>query len=681
MSAARRRWYVSLAMLATLAGAVRGVHLFEVRDSPRWKVFIGDAARYHTWATEIAGGDWLGNGTFYQAPLYPYSLAVLYCCTGPDAVVARGMQAVLGVLACVLLAAAGARFFGPTAGLCAGGLLALWPAEIFHESLVEKAVLGTVLMSALLLALGITLRTPARWFPWLAAGAALGCLGLVRENSLLLAPVLLGWIAWFPRRALRSNRRAQATAAILLLTGLALPLAPVLLRNRVVGGEWRVTTAQFGPNFYIGNAPGVDGTYLALVPEHGTPAHEQRDATRIASESAGRPLSPAEVDAWWTNRTLAVIRAAPLSWLTLLLQKTALTWTTLEIADSEDQYTAAAESRVLDLLTRCLPFGLLAALGAFGLGLLGTNIRRVWVLPALLVTYTASVAMFYVFARYRLPLVPILALLAGAGLSRAASVFIRRCPFASRPDQSRGRPVAVGRWAAACGLALMAGVITSPRIMGVCFTNWPDLLIGHMRSVTEFNLAMRLWDIDAPFPEIEAHLARATRLHPDFASAWLYWGHVLVDQGQRGPAVEKFHRAVECDPDGADIRLELGANLLWIGRVADALPHLQRAVDLSPEDPEALHLLGRALHLQGRLKEALQPLRLAVELDPALIAPRRLLAITLDRLGRSEAAAAELRILRDRLPPGSVEVNWIDRRLRGPASPLRKPRAETVPPG
>ena len=50
----------------------------------------------------------------------------------------------------------------------------------------------------------------------------------------------------------------------LILVGVLLVLFPVGLRNLLVGGEFKLTTSQFGPNFYIGNNPLADGSYGSI---------------------------------------------------------------------------------------------------------------------------------------------------------------------------------------------------------------------------------------------------------------------------------------------------------------------------------------------------------------------------------------------------------------------------------
>ncbi|MCA9054403.1 MAG: tetratricopeptide repeat protein, partial [Planctomycetaceae bacterium] len=529
---------------------------------------------------------------------------------------------------------------------------------------IQKSVLSTFLVACLLLGLGKTLRTPTRFRWWLATGLSVGLLSLVRENALILPAAILTWIAGFPRNTLIFSRRDRLRAATLVLAGFMAALAPALVRNRMVGGEWRLTTAQFGPNFYIGNSAEADGTYQELIPEHGTPTHEQADATAIAEEETSHTLTPGEVSAWWTDRTLTDIHSDPARWGRLLLQKVCLTWTNAELADSEDQYTAAEESLVLRFLTYMFPFGVLAGLAAFGLVQLGSRWRRYLVLPLLLVAYTASIALFYLFARYRLPLVPILALLCGAGVMRTLQLWRQR----NSPEVRALRT----RFLAAAGVGVIVGLLTSPRLVGTCFANWPDISVARQRAVTEFNLGLRLWDREAPLDEVEPHFAAATTWYPEYASAWLFWGRVLVDHKQFADALPKLQQAARYDPDGADILQELGAALLLAGRPAEAVDPLVRSVELDPSDSESQYLLGRSLHLTGRKAEAVVPLQTAIKLETNHIAARRLLAITLDQLGQSAEAEEQFSLLLRQMPDDAPEAELIRRRLRKARSPLRK---------
>jgi len=76
---------------AVFAGAlaIRCVYLWSVWDSPSVRYPMGDALAYHEKALAIVAGDWLGDRAFYQDPLYPYFLALLYALFGEGSVLVR----------------------------------------------------------------------------------------------------------------------------------------------------------------------------------------------------------------------------------------------------------------------------------------------------------------------------------------------------------------------------------------------------------------------------------------------------------------------------------------------------------------------------------------------------------------------------------------------------------------
>ncbi|HEX7284266.1 MAG TPA: glycosyltransferase family 39 protein, partial [Vicinamibacterales bacterium] len=248
-------------LIFAVALAVRLIHVWQLRPSPFFDVLMGDAHGYDSWAQRLAGGDWIGTDVFYQAPLYPYFLGVVYAIFGRDLLVVRIIQAVIGSASCVLLGLAAARFFTPRVGMAAGLALALWAPAIFFDGLLQKSVLDVFFVCAMLwLISGI--REPASGSRIFALGVIMGALALTRENAL----IFIGVIAiWFVRRSfdvpsMTVRRRFDDGSTTVqggfehlaaFLAGLLIVLLPVVARNYAVDGGFYLTTAQFGPNFYI----------------------------------------------------------------------------------------------------------------------------------------------------------------------------------------------------------------------------------------------------------------------------------------------------------------------------------------------------------------------------------------------------------------------------------------------
>lgn len=199
-------------------------------------------------------------------------------------------------------------------------------------------------------------------------------------------------------------RRTNAAAAFVL--GLALVLLPVAARNYAVGGGFYLTTSQFGPNFFIGNNARSDGTYSSLRAGRGSPEYERQDATELAERATGRRLTPAEVSSYWTDRALGFITSQPGTWVKLLARKFLLLVNADEMLDTESQASYAEWSWPLRATGWFTHFGVLVPLAMLGVWTTWPDRRRLAVLYALTIAYAASALMFYVFARYRFPLVP-----------------------------------------------------------------------------------------------------------------------------------------------------------------------------------------------------------------------------------------------------------------------------------
>jgi len=600
-------------MLVVFAVAlgIRVLHVWLIHREPFFTLRLGDADVYDAWARRIAAGDWVGHQVFYQAPLYPYFLAVIYLTLGPAVLTVRLVQAVLSAAACALLAGAGWRLFSKQAGLVAGFMLALYPPSIFLDTLLQKSALDLFFLCLALWLLSRLLAAPGRAVAWWL-GVSLGGLMLVRENTLILVAPLLVWFAlqraWSPRRRL--------ALAGLFVAGLGVVLVPVAIRNGMVGGEFYVTTAQFGPNFYIGNNPHADGTYKSLRPMRGRAAVERKDATTLAERALGRTLTPAEVSGYYTGQALDFIRTQPGRWVQLLLRKFALTWNTTEIADTEDQYTYAGLSWPLRL-EAIWNLGVLAPLACLGLWSTRDDWRRLWLLHLMLAAYVASVVLFYVFARYRYPMVPFLVLFAAAGVTRLRA-FVRE----------RGRGDIAG-----CAAATVAVAV---------FCNWPMIPRNRLEAVTHYNFGVGFERRHQPALAVQEYHA-ALALDPALVVAHNDLGLLLGRQGHLRQAARELETVVRLDPTYATAQNNLGVVLGQQGDLRDALAHFEAAIRIDPRNAEAHNNLGQMLAAQGRITDARAEYEQAARLDPRYAEARRNLARLDAAQGRFAEAAAEYR--------------------------------------
>jgi tetratricopeptide (TPR) repeat protein len=714
------RW---LALVAGVALLLRLVYLFEIDGTAFASVLIGDGQQYDAWARRIAAGEWIGHGVFYQAPLYPYLLGVVFAVGGHSLLAVRVLQAVLGASSCALLAVAGRRLVGDRAGLIAGMMLAVYPPAIFFDGLIQKSSLDLFLVVLLLALLGevtgrirascdlailrscdLTVgrrdggaigvsrvlepcRSPDRQtarsldrtiarshdlemaplWPWLAgAGLALGAFMLNRENARVLYPVVAAWLWLFFRET--AARKRLAWLAVFTV-GVAVAVVPVGLRNMYAGGEFLISTSQAGPNFYIGNHAGALGSYTPLVAGHGNAAFEQEDATRLAETAAGRRLSPGEVSDFWLARAFHDIRQAPGAWLALVGRKLLLTFNTAEVVDTESIEAYAEHSRVLGTLF-WFDFGVILPLAAIGVWQSRREWKRLALLYAIAGSLALSVALFYVLARYRYPIVPVVLLLAGAALAEvptsvrgwrgfvpglavaAAVALLAWLPIVPAADEtnlnmgtalvSLGRPAEALPWLERASAA--APDYAAPHFnLGVAFERMGD----RQKSLEEFATAVRLAPAD-----FEAQSALAL---------------TLQESGDLAGAVAAFREAARLQPGNARAEFNLGVALRAAGLSNESVAHYEAAVRLKPDYAEAHSNLALALRESGDLSGAVDHMQAAARLQPASAAIEFNLAELLNDAGRGdealtcyERAAA--------LSPGSLDIQYAVAQAYGRAS-------------
>jgi Flp pilus assembly protein TadD len=618
-----RSWAFAGALfgLFVFALALRLGYLHELRGSVLLEVLVGDGLEYDRWARALLAGDASSPEVYYQAPLYPHLLAGVYAAFGESFVAVLWLQAVAGAAACVLLALAGGHFFSRRVGWIAGALLAVYPYAIFYVGLIQKTAFALLFLCALLWLLGSARAQPTA-LRLLGAGLALGGLIQLRENALVLVPVLALWPLLEWREVSLQQRVARA---VLVVLGVGLVLGPVSWRNASHGGGgFLPTTFQLGTNLYSGNRQGSTGRYSPLREGGGFPGREQDDSWALAEAQAGERLTPAGVSDYWVAKTFEEIADAPAAWLGLMLHKSVLLWNAEEVLDIEAPEVYADESVILRSLVAGFHFGVLFPIALWGLCATVGDRRRLGLLYVILLATAASVVIFFVLGRLRFTLVPPLLLFAAAGLAALP-------PLRDAPPR---------RWALCVGSLLL----------GAIFANLP--LSGGVRDArahTYNDLAGALREAGRT-EEALAYFDRSIARDPRFTWPLLNRAKLLRAEGRSAEALPLLQRALALAPDSGVVHLHLGSALGDAGRLAEAERHLRRAIALAPGTPGAEASLGVVLLKLGRSEEAIAPLRRAVERHPEDPGRRNNLALALARSGRAEEAKREFDEVR-RLDP------------------------------
>ncbi|MEK6643494.1 MAG: tetratricopeptide repeat protein, partial [Planctomycetota bacterium] len=478
------------------------------------------------------------------------------------------------------------RFFSTGAGIIAGLIGALYAPAVFFDALIQKASLDFFFMCVLLWLLG---RIGSRLTNWtvLVMGVMLGCFALTRENVVLFVPVIAVWLL---TRYSSLPMKRRVAGLVMFAVGLAVVLVPVGLRNKYIGGSFLITTAQFGPNFYIGNHEHATGCSVPLRPGRDDPAYERVDATDIAQQALGRSLTPSEVSDYWVSQATAWIRSNPGAWLRLLWVKLVWLINSYEVPDAEDFYYHGIFSPALRVLGTVMHFGVLAPLAVGGMLLTWKRWREVWILHALLATIAVSIVAFFVVARYRLPMVPILILFAGVGIVEA----VRKVRLSG--------VLSIDLVAVAVGLAAVP-------------VNWrlidPSSHTAMARSNmgSAFLLAGKTHEAIGEFEE-------AVRIDPKLSTTYANLANAYWRDGRLPDSIASLRRALELRPGDVDLGLDLGNALAEQGDFAEAEPLLRAAMAIAHRRPEVYSSLGVLLVKQKQWTEAIEVMRNGATVAP-----------------------------------------------------------------
>jgi tetratricopeptide (TPR) repeat protein len=308
------------------------------------------------------------------------------------------------------------------------------------------------------------------------------------------------------------------------------------------------------------------------------------EARRLAEREAGRPLGDDEVARYWFSRGRAFLFEDPARAARLIGRKALLA-----VGSTEQplEYSPRLDANPMRRLVP-VPFAAFLALAVAGIA---PALRRRAAQPAVIVCVAtlAVLLVFYVASRYRMPMIPGLAVIAGAGGSL----------LAQRGREGRGRALAGAGFLAAAAISLL----------------WFPLTQGDLAREQD---AMSLSDL----------------------------GTAQRGTGRLDDAIASYRRALALAPASPYAHLDLGKTFARAGRIAEAEGEARETIRLAPDLAEAHFDLGVITFESGRLDEAAACFREAFRLEPTNADAGNNLAGTYLNLGRIEDARATVRAMR-----------------------------------
>jgi 4-amino-4-deoxy-L-arabinose transferase-like glycosyltransferase len=395
------RWLVLviLAGLVLRAAAIIGYN--HLPDS-------SDELAYRSMALNLINGkgivDHMGNYAMYNAGYPLFILAPAFFLFGDNLLAVRLFNLVLGgisIALCYIVAKeAGA---GKIGRLLAALIWALYlPASVYCVYIAKENLMIPLMLGVIWCTLRLRMVPSARLA--LGCGVLFGLLALTGNAALVLA----GAVVFALLVATSVSVQKRLTYSVLILAVAIAIAAPWVIRNsHVIGAS--VLNTNGGFNLYLGNNPAATGMFVSIA-----------DTPRGSTWQALRSVGEVRASEVLKNEAILWIKAHPSEFMGLAIKKLAYFWMP-PIHGSTDQSTI--ERLIRNLWAIQFIALIVAALG--GLACKQLRTKELAILWLSIAFYSAVHMLFYVIFRYRVPIMPLLGILAA---STVEIILIKKIP-------------------------------------------------------------------------------------------------------------------------------------------------------------------------------------------------------------------------------------------------------------
>jgi tetratricopeptide (TPR) repeat protein len=586
---------------------LRLIYLLQIRANPHFNVPTMDPLYHDVWAQNIASGNWMGSSIFFRAPFYPYFLSLVYKIFGHGYFIPRLIQHLVGASSCVLVYLLAKKLYNRSTAIIAGLIAATYGIFIYFES---ELLLDSFLVffdTLLILYLLRTADSPKKW-RWLVGGMILGVSAITRPNILFCIPFIWLWI-YFTFKGRIRIKTFFAYSAIFLL-GVIILVAPVTVRNYLVGQDLVLISSQGGINFYLGNNPRADGVSAIFYGAD----WQYRDFQFTAQKETGRTLKPSQISNYYYKKGLDFILRQPAESLPLFIKKIYLFWNRFEISNNQDIYFFKRYSSLIRILP--LGFWLIAPLGLVGFLISFRERRRIFLPLIFVISYMITVVLFFVPARFRLPVIPFLIIFSSFAIYWLVNQLLK------------GKPKSI-----------LPFLIMSVPFFVLTNTNAYHLTVENFASsyFSLGNVYLKRGDLKSALKEYNTALekdAYPVRVH-------LNKGIVFFRLGDYPKAEAEFLKELEVDPQDEKAYNNLSVLYRFEDRYDQAVESARRSIEIKPYYAEAYINLALAYRQKGDLGRAREVLQEAMEAIPGFPHASFTLAGLYQREGKIDSAIAE----------------------------------------
>lgn len=568
-----------------LALGVRLVYLYETSKNPTFNLPIIDSQTYDNLARSLLAGEEMGPKFFWQPFFYPFFLYKLYSFCAGSMVCARLFQMVLGALTCVLTYRIGYKVSGQKTGLLAGIITAFYGPLIFFEGELLATGWAAFFSAALVLA-ALKAHEEKKILYCLTAGVIAGFSVITRPVFLPFVIAAFVWMTFCYYKEQLSQK--DILLKILAMTaGFCVVTSAVAVQSLAITGRFSALPRSGAINLYIGNNPESE-KMLATRPS------QWKDLTKLPRRFTS--TNKQQDSEFFRARFREYALKHPAAFLKGLGYKALQFASSREMPRNIDIYVFRKFSRLLSALVWKFrgfgfPFGLMLPLGV--IGLIGYWRKTPGPLVAFIFLYPLAVILVFVSARYRVPVIPVLAVPAAAGVE----TIVRIIRSAHR-------------------LKMLLVLVFSGLIISFCSIPGPFAAEQSSYEAEMYHFVALTYKENGWYIEAIENLNKAIQTDPLYKNAYSSLGLVFGQQGQFTRAIEYHHKAIQIDSNCAGSYNNLGITLAAQKKHEEAIKAFEKATLIDPYFDKAYYNWGASLTQLGKVNEAIALYKKALEIMP-----------------------------------------------------------------